>query len=59
MSPYRWISIKKKKNRREVRVDTVLTHLLAIETASKLVDNGRKIQNYDTYYCKPQLIAWR
>ena len=24
---------------------TLLTHLLAIETASKLVDNGRKIQN--------------
>ena len=41
---------------------SVLTHLLRIETLSKLLNCRRKSRNYvhgNTYYCKPELISWQ
>ena len=41
---------------------SVLTHLLRIETVSKLLNCDRKSRNYvhsNTYYCKPELISWQ
>ena len=54
------LSLYFNKNRFSMR--SVLTHWLAIETISKLLDCGRKVLNdvhIDTYHCKPELTSWR